>query len=48
MNNYQTVYKTKVITSFASYYLRAKHITSKQTLELTIQNNTPTYTKVTL
>jgi hypothetical protein len=47
MNNYETVYKTKAITSFASCSLGAKHIASRQALELTIQNNTPAYIKVT-
>jgi hypothetical protein len=48
MNNYEIVYKISAITSFASCSLGTKHITSKQALELTIQNNTPIYTKVTL
>jgi hypothetical protein len=46
MNNYQIVYKIRRITSFASYSLKAKHITSRQALELTIQNSFPTYTKL--
>jgi hypothetical protein len=41
------LYKTKTVTSFASYSLKTKHITSKQVLELTIQNSFPTYTKIT-
>jgi len=47
MNIYQIVYKTKAITSFASCYLKAKHITLRRMLDLTIQNNIPTCTKVT-
>jgi len=47
MNIYQIVYKTKTITSFASCYLKAKHITLRRMLDMTIQNNIPTYTKVT-
>jgi hypothetical protein len=46
MNNYE-VYKTKTVTSFASCSLIAKHIALKCMLEWTIQNSTPTYTKVT-
>jgi hypothetical protein len=29
MNNYESVYKTRVVTSFANCSLRAKHITSR-------------------
>ncbi len=34
MNNYRNIYKTKVLTSFASFSLRVKHITSSQALKL--------------
>ncbi len=37
MKNYKTIYKTKVVTSFASCSLGAKHMASKQSLELTIK-----------
>ncbi len=47
MNNYEIVYKIKVIKSFASCNLGTKHIASRQAIELKIQNNTPIYTKVT-
>jgi hypothetical protein len=36
MNNYEIVYKTKAVKSFASCNLKAKHIASRQALELTI------------
>jgi hypothetical protein len=34
MNNYWSIYKTKVLTSFASYSLRVKHIASSRALKL--------------
>jgi len=39
MNNYEFVYKTRAIISFASCNLGAKHITSRWVLLLRIQNN---------
>jgi hypothetical protein len=46
MNKYWRIYKTKMLTSLVIYSLRANHITSSRALKLSIQNNTPTYTKV--
>ncbi len=49
MNNYRSVYKTRVLTSFASSSLRAKHIAPSQVLKLSmfivlvLKNNSPMY-----
>jgi hypothetical protein len=47
MNNFETIYKIRVVASFASCSLGLKHIASWWALELTIQNSTLTYTKIT-
>ncbi len=47
MNNYQIIYKTTMVTSFASCSLKAKHNISWWVLKLIIQKCTPTYTIIT-